>query len=44
MWHIFGTGEMHTGFWRGDLRGKYHLEDLSIDSRIILKWIFQAVG
>ena len=32
---------MHTGFWWGDLRERDHLEDLSIDRRIILKWIFK---
>jgi len=26
--------------WLGDLREGYHLEYLSIDGRIILKWIF----
>jgi hypothetical protein len=30
------TGEMHTGFWLGD-----HLEDLGVDERILLKWIFK---
>jgi hypothetical protein len=32
---------MHTGFWWGDLRGGDHLEDLDVDGRIILKWIFK---
>jgi hypothetical protein len=32
-------GEMHTGFGRGDLRERDHLEDLGVDERIILKWI-----
>jgi hypothetical protein len=34
-------GEMHTGFWCGDLRGGEHLEDLGVDGRTILKWIFK---
>ena len=32
---------MHTGSWWGDLRKRDHLEDLDIDGRIILKWIFR---
>jgi hypothetical protein len=31
---------VHTGFWWGDPREGDHLEDLGIDGRIILKWIF----
>jgi len=40
MWHIRGTGKVQTGFWWGDPREGDHLEDLSIDGRIILNWIF----
>jgi hypothetical protein len=32
---------MHTGFWWGDVRQRDHLEDLSVDGRIILKWNFK---
>jgi hypothetical protein len=39
-----GRGEVHTGFWWGDLREGDNLEDADIDGRIILKWIFQEVG
>jgi len=35
------TGEMHTGFWWEDLRERDHLEDLCLDGRIILQWIFK---
>jgi hypothetical protein len=34
-----GRGEVHTGFWWGDLREGDHLEDPGVDGRIILKWI-----
>ena len=38
-----GRGEVHTGFWWGNLRERGHLEDLGIDCRVILRWIFQEV-
>jgi len=34
-----GSGEVHTGFWWGNLRERGHLEDLGVDGAIILKWI-----
>jgi hypothetical protein len=37
MWHVWGNGEVHTGFWWGDLRVRDHLEDIGVDWRIILK-------
>jgi len=37
-WYIWETGEVYTGFWRGDLRKRDHLKDIGIDGRIILNW------
>jgi hypothetical protein len=41
MWYVWGTGEVRTGSWWGDLRERDHLEDLGVDRRTILKWIFK---
>ena len=37
----YGGGELHRGFWWGNLWKKEHLEDSGVDWRIILKWIFR---
>ena len=34
------TGELHTGFWWGNLRERDHFGDPRIDGRIIIGWIF----
>jgi uncharacterized protein YcaQ len=36
-----GRGKVHTGFWWGQLRERGHLEDLFVDGKILLKWIFR---
>ena len=38
-----GGGEVRTWFWWINLRGSDHLEDLGVDGRIILKWIFKNI-
>jgi hypothetical protein len=43
MWHVWGRGEVHTGFWWGDLRDRNHLDDICIDGRIILKMDLEEV-
>ena len=32
---------MHTGFWRGNLTERDHLENPGVDGRIILRRIFR---
>jgi len=39
-----GTGEVHTGFWWGDLRERDHLEDPDVDVENIIKMYLQEVG
>jgi hypothetical protein len=36
-----GRGEVHTSLRCGNLRESDHLEDLTVDGRIILKCIFK---
>ena len=40
-WEAGEAGEVHTEFRWGDQRERDRLEDLGIDGRIILKWIFK---
>jgi len=44
MWHIWGTGKVHTGLWWRDPRQGDQLEDLGVGGRIALKCIFKEVG
>jgi hypothetical protein len=37
---IWETGDVHTGFWWGDLRETGYMEHISTDGRITLKCIF----
>jgi hypothetical protein len=30
---------MHTVFWLVNLNGRYHLEDLGVDGKVIVEWI-----
>jgi hypothetical protein len=35
---------MRTKFWFEYLKSRHHSEDLSVDGKIILKWIFLEIG
>jgi hypothetical protein len=41
MWHVWGTGRGHTEFSWGDLMERYHFENLGLDGRMILKFVFK---
>jgi hypothetical protein len=36
MWHVWGSGEVYTGFWWGNLKEKDHLEHPGRDGTIIV--------
>jgi hypothetical protein len=40
MCDVWRRGEVLTEFWWGNVWERSHLEDLDIDGKIILKWIF----
>jgi len=42
--YIWGTREVHTGFWWGELRERDHLEGPGVGGRIILEWIFRKLN
>jgi hypothetical protein len=35
---------MYKGFWWGEIMERNHLEDLGVDGRVTLKWIFKEWG
>jgi hypothetical protein len=41
MWRVCETGEVNTGFCWGNLKERDHLEDMSVDGRILFEWIFK---
>ena len=41
MKHVWEKGEVHKRFWWGNLRERDHFEELGVDGRIKLKFIFK---
>jgi hypothetical protein len=42
--HVLGTGDIYTGFWWGDLRGRDHMEDVGVEGGDNMKMDLQEVG
>jgi hypothetical protein len=40
MYHARDRKEIHKSFWQGSVKEGYHLEDVGVNLRIILKWTF----
>jgi len=41
MQRVWGRGEVHTGFWWGNLRERDNLGDPGVEGKLILKWILK---
>jgi len=41
MWLVWEPGEVHTAFWWRNLRERNNFEDLGIDGKLILQWVFK---
>jgi len=41
MWYVWGTREVHTGFWWAYVKGRNHLEESGVEGKITLKLIFK---
>jgi hypothetical protein len=39
--HVWGRGEVHRGFWYGDLMERDRLEYLDVDGRIMVKHVLR---
>jgi hypothetical protein len=38
---LMGRGEAYAGYWWGNLKERYHLENPGVDDRIVFLWIFR---
>jgi ribosomal protein S4E len=38
---VWRRNEIHTGFWWGKVREGDYVKDLTVDGKILLKWIFK---
>jgi hypothetical protein len=43
MWQVCEGREIHTGFWRRNLKERHYLEHAGIDKMIILKMILKEI-
>jgi hypothetical protein len=43
MCYVYGTGEVDTRLWRGNVRDRDHFEDLGVYGKLILTWIFNKL-
>jgi len=42
VWACRMYGDEHMGFWRTDPRERSDLEDLGVDGKIVVKWMFKS--
>jgi hypothetical protein len=43
MYHAWGIGGMHTTFYLQYIKGRYRLRDISVDEKVLLKWILKKL-
>jgi hypothetical protein len=43
MWNVWEREGVHAGVWWPDLKERDHKEDVGVDGRTILRWIFETL-